>query len=323
MIDTLRDRKEEAVQALSSAAEGARQVFYRAVLPWIRTKRGWESVATGAGPEGCFAAAAIGPDPFHPDLKNKILVDVLADADSTIQVLLDHLGVTARATFHLEGAAENVASDVTAWLNECLAEARSGARKHLRVPVALEVTRIAEAALQCPKLDLSRHGRLTRDCTQVNHNDWKQIRFGLLPWAILASLSPSMPVPSRLGPMDLGASRFPMKPSRFRGRAKTIDKYRRGRHRKLNRFSARGSAHRIAIRFGGIRPQDARAVKTPRNPRQNWNVFRGRGLDLPRAPNKRIRTRPIRPLARHSPARSALKRPSRWRPSRTYPRPRA
>ena len=58
------------------------------------------------------------------------------------------------------------------------------------------------------------------------------------------------------------------KPAVFRGRHQTTDKCRPDGHRKLIRFSGRGSAYRILIRFGGIEPRAARADQTPRN-RQN------------------------------------------------------
>src|ERR1700724_3892809 len=50
----------------------------------------------------------------------------------------------------------------------------------------------------------------------------------------------------------------------FRERHQTTDNCRCERHRKLIRFSARGSVHRIAVRFRGMRPRAARdRIKRP------------------------------------------------------------
>jgi MFS family permease len=58
-------------------------------------------------------------------------------------------------------------------------------------------------------------------------------------------------------------SDLPGNSSLFRDRHQTTNKCRRDRRRKLIRFSARCSACRILIRFGGMRAQAARAHKAP------------------------------------------------------------
>ena len=72
----------------------------------------------------------------------------------------------------------------------------------------------------------------------------------------------------------------------FREPRKTTDKCRRDRHRKVTRFSARGFAYRILIRFGGIERGATTEEKSLFGLRRKSNHFR---RDLVGGP-----TRPIR-----------------------------
>jgi hypothetical protein len=90
---------------------------------------------------------------------------------------------------------------------------------------------------------------------------------------------PSADAPAGLAPMQIGG-RLPETQSFSRTHRKSTDKCRSEGHRKLIRFSARCSAHRIAIRFGGIWPRAARAARVEKmlgTRGQKSNVF---GEDL-------------------------------------------